>query len=352
MDHAPHQPLLATADATLAEELTRLSAAAGRRGRRRLDRGRGAERVEHRAGGARRRRPRAGAGRAGAAPQARRPGRRVVAGAGGSVPRRAARRRRAGRRAARRCRAGRRAAHRPRGGRPRRGRSWSASWAGPAAPERRRWPARSARSRPPVGRRWWSTSTRWGRGATGCSPSTTRPACGGTRSARRPGRLSGRSLREAVPRRDGAGRAGVGLRSVGARRRRRARGAVGGAPRPRHGGRRPPALGRPRGRDGRAVRAWSCWSSCRRSPVWPPRPGGWPRFPTPAGSGCWSVVAAPTRDGSPRSSAPRCSRRWPTSAGWPRRSTWGWVRCGRVAGRSPPRPVELLAGLTPAALAA
>jgi len=29
MDHAPHQPLLATADATLAEELTRLSAAAG-----------------------------------------------------------------------------------------------------------------------------------------------------------------------------------------------------------------------------------------------------------------------------------------------------------------------------------
>ena len=29
MDHAPHQPLLATADAALAEELTRLSAAAG-----------------------------------------------------------------------------------------------------------------------------------------------------------------------------------------------------------------------------------------------------------------------------------------------------------------------------------
>ena len=29
MDHTPHQPLLATADAALAEELTRLAAAAG-----------------------------------------------------------------------------------------------------------------------------------------------------------------------------------------------------------------------------------------------------------------------------------------------------------------------------------
>ena len=254
MDHAPHQPLLATADAALAEELTRLSAAAGAAVEVVST---GAEvlgGVEHRAGRARRRRPRAGAGRAGAAAQARRPGRRVVTGADRVVPRRAARRRRAGRRAARRRRAG----------------SPSCS------PTSRRWAAATGVLLGVVGGSGGAGATTLAcglgqvaadRGPTlvvdldplgpGCDRVLALDEAPGVRwdsLGTASGRLSGRSLREAVPRRNGLGVLGWASAPSALDAARGPRGSVGGSPRPRHGGGRPPACGRPRGRDGRAVR--------------------------------------------------------------------------------------------------
>ena len=285
MDHAPHQPLLATADAALAEELTRLSAAAGAA-------------VEVASTGA----EVLGAG----AP------RRWCSSVPTSCPRWSSSRRHAGpaSRSSRghRCRPGRsatRCSSAPSGSSscpsapswspscsPTSRRwaaaraSWSASSEVPAVPGRRRWPAGSARSRRPGGRRWSSTSTRSVPGVDRVLALDDAPGVRWDSLGTASGRLSGRSLREAVPRRDGLGVClGCGLRCVCTRRRRGPRGAVGGAPRPRHRGRRPPARRATSWpRRSRGAR-WSCWSSsCRRSPVSPPRPGGWPRCPTRAGS--------------------------------------------------------------------
>ena len=339
MDHAPHQPLLATADAALAEELTRLSAAAGAA-------------VEVASTG-----PEVlgawstapvvlvGADLVSAlvelAPP-RRPGVQVVAWS--PVPTGSFRDallvgaervvELPGRR-----RADRRAAHRPRGGGPRRGR-----------PGRRRGRLRRRRG-DDAGLR-----ARPGRGGPGADAgrrprpagSRVRPGARPRRRARRPVGLARHGVRpaeRALAARGGAaprrpGRAGVGLRSrlrsTPARSARPCRRRAAATTRWSSTSRARATSWPRRSRGAR----WSCWSSCRRSPVSPPRPGGWPRCPTRAGSGCWSVVAVPTRDGWLRSSVPRCSRPWPTSAGWPRPSTWAWVRSGRVADRSPPRPVS------------
>ena len=178
----------------------------------------------------------------------------------------------------------------------------------------------------------------------------TRRAVGLPRHGVRPAEWALAARGGAAPRRPG--RAGVGFRSVRARRRRGPRGPLGGAPRPRHGGRRPTALGRPRGRDGRAVRArrggrGADGHRCRRR-----GPVGRPRCPTRAGSGCWSGVAVPTRDGWPRSSAPRCVATMSDQRGLAEALDLG---LGPVRSRRGPLAAaarELLAGLAPTALAA
>ena len=167
------------------------------------------------------------------------------------------------------------------------------------------------------------------------------------------GRLSGRSLREAVPRRDGPGRAGLGrrlrLRSTPARSARRCR--------RRAAATTPWSSTCPRSGDLVAETVARCalvvlvvradGHRCRRrGPV-----GGRAARPGPGrAGGPWSRCRPATGGRARRRS--RCSRPWPTSAGWPRPSTWGWARSGRVADRSPPRPVSSSPASTPRRLAA
>ena len=182
------------------------------------------------------------------------------------------------------------------------------------------------------------------RASTGSSGSRTATASGGTRCARPPAGSARASLREALPRRDGARRADLVRRAAGppcrpsrcARRsprpqrghdtvvvdlpraRRPAGRGGGGALRPAaRGGRGRPwrgrGLGGPAVRAARAIRAGSGW---------------W----------CGAAASAPTR--SPGHRGAGGGARWPTSAGSTRRSTSGSGRCAPAAGRSAGPPDE------------
>ena len=151
------------------------------------------------------------------------------------------------------------------------------------------------------------------------------------------GRLSARSLREALPRGRAAGRADL------ARRRarqpagvRRARGAVGGPARPRLGRGRPAAQRRSAGRGGRgAVRPAARRGGAHRGRG---RLGGAAvRAAARPDPGLRLVVRGSGLDADGRSAratgVAACSPRWPTSAAWPSPSTSGSGRCARGAGR-------------------
>ena len=259
------RPLAATRDPALADELARLAAAAGARSRWR-----------------RRPRPCCGAGRRhrscssvptcwpswSSSPRRAGPGVQVVAWSPvptGDLPRRVAGRGRAGGRAPGRRGARGRAAHRPRRGGPRGGRPGRGG-------RRLGWCRRHdvrVRARPggraSAGRRSWSTSTR---SAPGCDRVLALDEASGVRwdsLGRSSGRLSGRSLREAVPRRDGLGvlswPPGPGAPLDAGRG---PRGAVGRAPRPRHGGGRPATHASTRQVPRRWPAARSSRSSCCR----------------------------------------------------------------------------------------
>ena len=166
------------------------------------------------------------------------------------------------------------------------------------------------------------------------------------------GRLSGRSLREAVPRRDGLGVLGWAS-APSALDASAVREALSAARR----GHDTVVVDLPRSGDLVAETVARCAlvvlvvvptvTGCRRR-----GPLGCRAARSRPGPARWCAVAAPTRDGWPRSSAPRCSRPWPTSAGWPRPLDLG---LGPVRSRRGPLAAaarELLAGLSPTALAA
>ena len=113
-----------------------------------------------------------------------------------------------------------------------------------------------------------STPTRSARASTGCSGSRTAHGVRWDGLCQTTGRLSARSLREALPRREGLGaltwHAGPPGHAPGVRR---PRGAVGRPPRPRPGGRRPAAHRRPGGRrGGRPLRPAAGRGRARPSP--------------------------------------------------------------------------------------
>ena len=186
------------------------------------------------------------------------------------------------------------------------------------------------------GRRWSSTSTRSGPGSTGCSALDGRRRGPVGRAGRTTGRLSARSLREALPRRDGLGvlswPPGSAGGAAGVRRPRGALGRPGAAT-------TPVVVDLPRAADplvdevgGRAATGcWSSWSADRRRG----RLGGAaaPRLrrPRPA-SGWWCAAPAlDPRRGRAADRRARARRRWPTSAGWP--SARPRARPGALAAR-------------------
>ena len=161
-------------------------------------------------------------------------------------------------------------------------------WAAPAVPGRRRWPARSGRWPPARGPTLVVDLDPLGPGLRpGARPRRrARRAVGLARHGVGPAERAVAARGGAAPRRPRACWRGP-PRPVRARRRRGPRGAVGGAARSRHRG----ASTCPRSGDlvvetVARVRAGRAGRPCRRSPGSPPRPGGWPRCPTRAGSGC------------------------------------------------------------------
>ena len=274
----------------------------------------------------------------------------------GSLPRRAAGRRRAGGRAAGRGRAGGRAAHRPGRGRPPRGRRLVGVRR--RLGRRRRHDVR-VRARP--GRR--------GRRADRCVVDLDPLGAGCDRVLGLDDASGVRwdSLGTAV----GAAERPVAARGGPAPRRARRAGL---AARASGAARRPARCARPC--PPRAAATTSSWSTCPapRDPLVAETAarcdlvvrGRAPTVTGVAAAARWVGRAArprPARPGGARHGADprrrgragrryRSSPRWPTSAGWPSRSTSGWARCARGAVRWPRAAREVLGRLAPSAVAA
>ena len=165
------------------------------------------------------------------------------------------------------------------------------------------------------------------------------------------GRLSARSLRDSLPRRDGRGRPHLVRRAAAATPPglRRARGAVGRPARPRHGRGRPAARPPTRWSTRSSPAATRCWSTVvtdrgrgRRGDA---RCAAGSPTRARCGSSCAGRGHRRRRPLAPAGRVRRWSRGWATSAGSPRRSTSGSARCGPGAARSAARPSSVLASL-------